>query len=251
MARRSSYAVSGVSGFGSVARELAILINIWGLPEFRASTDGGVLIVENVSGNVFSTTFTVFTDASDSVGDPRPEDVEAATAVIDTRVEGINYYNVDVLNIELGSGADVFNVQGTTAVTNLHLNDGDDQIFVSSESDFGAEVLADPASPNYLNGHLHQVNGALNIDAGAGEHKLMISGESSTLDNDDIVITDQISDPDALAGAEIQISGLGGGDDTIGWFDQPSGTITYQAGSAVDPQGFEGATDLDHFPGIQ
>ena len=35
--------------------------------------------------------------------------------------DGINYYGVETLNIDLGSGDDVFNVQGTTATTNLSL----------------------------------------------------------------------------------------------------------------------------------
>ena len=37
-------------------------------------------------------------------------------AVVNARPPGIDYYGVDTLNIDLGSGNDVFNVQGTTAV---------------------------------------------------------------------------------------------------------------------------------------
>ena len=50
------------------------------------------------------------------------------------RIDGINYYGVETLNIKLGSGADRFSVQGTwaTTVTNLHTGAGDDLIYVSS-----------------------------------------------------------------------------------------------------------------------
>ena len=36
------------------------------------------------------------------------------------RTFGVNYYGVDELNIDLGTGDEVFNVQGTTAVTNVY-----------------------------------------------------------------------------------------------------------------------------------
>ncbi|MDE0810591.1 MAG: hypothetical protein OSB69_14905, partial [Alphaproteobacteria bacterium] len=56
------------------------------------------------------------------------------TIDVATRTHGINYYGIESLNIELGSGDDVFNVQGTSAVTNLNTHAGQDQIFVSSNA---------------------------------------------------------------------------------------------------------------------
>jgi hypothetical protein len=50
--------------------------------------------------------------------------------------------------------------------------------------------------PGFLAGHLHNINGALNIDAGTGRAQLLISGEASTQDNSDILITDRVGATD-------------------------------------------------------
>ena len=107
------------------------------------------------------------------------------TATLATRMDGINYYLIDELNIDFGSGDDVLNVQDTTAeVTNIALNDGDDRIFVSSDADLDANTLA-PAGAAYdfdfLSGHLDGILGDLNIDVGAGRHIMMISDEATDL----------------------------------------------------------------------
>ena len=41
----------------TVARTLADLINVLGLPEFHATSEGDVLHIENIAGNVFTTAF--------------------------------------------------------------------------------------------------------------------------------------------------------------------------------------------------
>ncbi len=107
------------------------------------------------------------------------------TATLVTRMDGINYYFIDELNIDFGSGADVLNVQSTTAeVTNIALNDGDDRIFVSSDADLDANTLA-PAGTAYafdfLTGNVDGILGDLNIDAGVGRHVMMISDEATAL----------------------------------------------------------------------
>ncbi|MEK7246905.1 MAG: FlgD immunoglobulin-like domain containing protein, partial [Chloroflexota bacterium] len=60
----------------------------------------------------------------------------AGTASIDaaTRHNGINYYGVETLNVSLGSGSDIFNVQGTSSVTNLNTAAGNDRVIVSSNA---------------------------------------------------------------------------------------------------------------------
>ncbi|MCX7200338.1 MAG: hypothetical protein NTW37_20745, partial [Proteobacteria bacterium] len=63
---------------------------------------------------------------------------DAATIDVATRTSGINYYGVGTLNITLGSGDDIFNVQGTSAVTNLNTKGGADRIYVSSTADVNA-----------------------------------------------------------------------------------------------------------------
>jgi hypothetical protein len=65
-----------------------------------------------------------------------PVDIDTSLLVgklaVATRINGINYYGAETMNIDLGSGDDVFNVQGTTAKTNLNLHQGDERIYVSS-----------------------------------------------------------------------------------------------------------------------
>jgi Ca2+-binding RTX toxin-like protein len=206
----------------TVAAALAAKINTLGPVEFDAISEAGVLRVANNTGAVFTSSLAMKPAlAVDSV--TLPGDVEAGTAVVSTRNDGINYYGIETLNIELGSGDDVFNVQGTTAVTNIDLNGGDDRIYVSSTADIGLD-----ATTGFLPGHLHNINGALDIDAGTGSNLLMISGESSTFDNNDIVISDipLVTEP---AGTEIAIRGLTGGSNAFGWVDLTQGTITFQA----------------------
>ena len=153
----------------------------------------------------------------------RPDAVEARTAVVKTRIEGINYYFIDVLNIALGSGNDVFNIQGTSTETNLYLGAGDERVYISSEAN---ETLT--SDTDFLRGHLHNINGTLYIDAGTGSHQLMVSGEASMLDNDDIEISD-IADSGENSDGEIFIRGLTGGDNAFGWVDLPQATIIFRA----------------------
>ncbi len=47
----------------------------------------------------------------------------------------MTYVNIEELNVEFGSGSDFVNVRGTSAITNLNLNDGNDAGFVSVDAD--------------------------------------------------------------------------------------------------------------------
>jgi Ca2+-binding RTX toxin-like protein len=122
---------------------------------------------------------------------------------------GIQYLGVEVLDVDLGSGHDVVNVQGTTAVSNLRLGAGDERIFVAS----GAEAdLATAAAVDLLPGHLDDLLGALNIDAGTGRHALAISDEAATTGDGAVRITDVFpgaAGPGLAADAEIWVTGLG------------------------------------------
>ncbi|MEW6161424.1 MAG: calcium-binding protein, partial [Verrucomicrobiota bacterium] len=126
------------------------------------------------------------------------------SVTVATRLHGINYYTVETMNIDLGSGNDVFNVQGTTARTNLSLHDGDERIYVSSTADFDQS-----SSTDFLTGHLHQITGMLNLSAGSGRHLLMISDEASTIGDNTLVISDSKTglDPN-LPDSDIYITGF-------------------------------------------
>jgi len=157
---------------------------------------------------------------------------------IATRMDGINYYGIEELNIDLGANNDILNVQGTTAgssgfsdgggvaVTNINLHDGNEQIFVSSNADLDFD-----SAPgfDFLTGNLDDVNGALNLDVGAGRHRLLVSDEGTTVGDGDVLITDIM--PSSLNGlsadAEIWIAGL------AGRLDLPDGGISYRADAAT------------------
>ncbi|CAN0499020.1 unnamed protein product, partial [Phaeothamnion confervicola] len=50
----------------------------------------------------------------------RTANVEAGTAIVARRVDGINYYEFETLNATLGAGDSIVNVQGTSAATNIN-----------------------------------------------------------------------------------------------------------------------------------
>lgn len=179
------------------------------------------------------------------------------TAAIATRMDGINYYGFEDIDIALGTKNDVLSIQGTTAGskgfyddkginkgiarTDIALGTGDEQVFTSSNADldFGSAT----ATFDFLTGNLDDVNGALNLDFGDGRHRLMISDEGTSVgDNDDkiddkdntsddtaIVITEALSEGGAKdrqldTKAEIWITGLAGRPD-LGF---PEGGISYK-----------------------
>ena len=107
----------------------------------------------------------------------------------------------DILNISLGSGDDVFNVQSTSVVTNIILNDGDERIYVSNLATLDLFTETD-----FLMGTLDGIEGILNIDTGSGRHLLMISDKDSTEGDSDVLITDQ--QVTGLPSTDISITGL-------------------------------------------
>jgi len=129
-------------------------------------------------------------------------------ATVTTRMDGIDYYGVEQVNIETGSGSDIFNVQGTspgsndfsgTAITNVNTNAatgaaGNDRVYVSSNADLdqassrGQSGTATWTPLDFLTGNLDDVRGALNIDLGAGRHRLFMSDEGSSV-GDSVTIT--------------------------------------------------------------
>jgi len=112
------------------------------------------------------------------------------TVTVTTRIDGINYYGFETVNISTGSGSEVFNVQGTTpgsngyaqaggiAVTNVVLNAGDDRVFVSSNADLDQPTWS---AVDFLTGNMDDVRGSLNVDLGTGRHRLFMSDEASNV----------------------------------------------------------------------
>ncbi|MEM7311790.1 MAG: hypothetical protein AAF497_01435 [Planctomycetota bacterium] len=143
--------------------------------------------------------------------DDRGNPLDLVIGIDGSQVTGLTdqpvlYFEIAVLNILSGSGHDVLNVRGTTAAaTNVLLADGDEQIFVSSNAN---ATLANARSIDFQTGHLDLLTGIdLNINAGNGRHRLMISDEAATVGDGAVTISD--SSAAAMAsGMEIIISGL-------------------------------------------
>ena len=116
-----------------------------------------------------------------------------------SRGDGIDYANVESLDISLGSGNDRFNVRGTLPVTSLSTGAGDDVVYVSDAADLGslpaaassetgdlaalqAQILYGTVTVDDLafHGSLALIAGALSIDAGTGSNTLGISDRADT-----------------------------------------------------------------------
>ncbi len=134
------------------------------------------------------------------------------------RVDGVTYAGMgeghERLDVNLGSAADVVNVRGTVPVTNLSTGAGDDRVYVSSDAAVGLDD-----TPEFLTGHLDDVDGTLNLDAGAGRHTLLISDEASRTGDGNVVVTRSLARAqqavatalDVAAAAQIFVTGLATG----------------------------------------
>ena len=170
--------------------------------------------------------------------------VDPNDVVLRTRVDGIDYSGLTQLDIDLGSGNDIFNVQGTygDTITNVNAHDGNDSFQVSSAA---ADQLVDQDTAP---GHLDKIEGDLNLDAGAGTNSLFVSDNQAVVGDPAVWITDnRIS---GLAPADITYTSPGGNFDAglsiwagtgadnieIVSVDTNSQTITtlYTAGGADD-----------------
>jgi len=112
-------------------------------------------------------------------------DINTDKATLKTRVKGINYYGVDTLEINLGSGDDNVNVRSTAAETETSINagQGNDGIYITSDAD------ANLTNSETAHGDLHGIGGKLNLEAGGGVNQLYISDFDSTSGDDAIVLT--------------------------------------------------------------
>ena len=124
------------------------------------------------------------------------------------RTSGVNYYRLETLNLLLGTGNDVMNVQGTLPVTNIAFGNGNDRAYVSSQANVGVTD-----KPQFLAGTLDLIQGTLNLAFGAGRNTLLISDEGTAIGDPSVLITDQAAAAQAVdsslsASGEIFITGL-------------------------------------------
>ena len=109
----------------------------------------------------------------------------------------VQYLRIENLNIGLGSGDDVLNIQGTpvASIANLSTGAGDDVINISSDSPINS-------------GDLDNINGTVNLDAGAGSNILNVSDAGSAVADTNVTITD--SSISGLAPADINYTATSG-----------------------------------------
>ncbi|WP_207493738.1 calcium-binding protein [Yoonia litorea] len=173
----------------TIAAKLAAQINAAQGPMISATADAeGNLTITSRSGERISVA------ASTNLVNVSSSDL----AVINSAQDGIAYQGVSILNIYAGAGDDVLNVTGTSANTLIELGDGNERIFVGSTAAYG---LGD--APLFLEGHLNDINGVLDIVAGAGRHVLMISDEAAiagdgTADAPVVITDDRAAALDAI-----------------------------------------------------
>ena len=109
-----------------------------------------------------------------------------ASVELTTREAGLSYFNLEQLDLILGSGDNILNIQGTSATTNVNLGGGNDEIYVSSLSDLNFTKR----EPTFI-GNLDGILGTLNIDGGTGDQRLFIS-DASSVASDFVTITNRI-----------------------------------------------------------
>jgi len=152
----------------------------------------------------------------------------------------VAYYEVELMELHLGEGNDIVNVQGTSAVTDIKSYDGDDSFYVSSFANVG--VSEDEIE---FIGDLDRIRGALNIDGGQGSQRFVISDAGSMVGDDNVSVLgrlpsrgfDQTLSKGAFTDAEMFILGLAPApvtliaDEILGDFDRG---LRIEAGSGND-----------------
>lgn len=157
-----------------------------------------------------------------------------ATAAFSTaRQHGVEFAGLETMDVSLGSGDDVLNVQGTSAQTNVSLGAGDDSVFVSSLAN---EPLG--AHPQFLAGELDGILGTLNLDFGTGDaNSLLISDEASVAGDANVLMSDSVAEASARDAAVTAGEGFLGGAPEISLVGLATGSITWRAAAdgRLDP----------------
>ncbi len=199
----------------------------------------------NIDGNVQNILEFIDIDGgagSDSLYLDITGDVDGVTGTVtENSITGFNmgadgwvqYIRIENLNLGLGSGDDVLNIQGTPAgnITNLNTGAGDDVINISSDSPTNS-------------GDLDDINGTINLDAGAGSNTLNVGDAGSAAADTNVTIAD--SSISGLAPADINYTATSGsfegginiifgtGNDIITVESVRSETLTILNGNAGD-----------------
>ncbi len=118
-----------------------------------------------------------------SLTDFKPEIFVNQTNDILFRSSDVAYADVELLDITMGSPESsdskvVVNVRGTSAITSITTQDGDDDVFISSDAN---EDVTTSSTVDFLHGWLDYIERDLTINVTKGRHRLLISDESSNV----------------------------------------------------------------------
>jgi len=97
----------------------------------------------------------------------------------------INYYNAEFLNIDLSDFKDYINVQGTSAVTTIRANNGNDVAYISNNATVDKLSTEIPV----LTGYLDYIEKNVNIHFGQGRHKFYVSDTDTLTPNLNVELT--------------------------------------------------------------
>ncbi|HOG08368.1 MAG TPA: hypothetical protein PK983_09750, partial [Syntrophales bacterium] len=164
--------------------------------------------VRKVDNVLFITFQGAYGDLEIGYGDVDTSGLTDVDVVLDTRLTGINYYSLEALDIDLGSGNDRFDVEDTASGTPtiVTTGSGNDTINVYNKDRSLDGILAE-----------------LTIDAMGGRNTLNVDGSGDTVADTGVLITHAAIT--GLAPADINYASTGG---------NFSGGITIWSGTAGD-----------------
>ncbi|MBE9030746.1 DUF4347 domain-containing protein [filamentous cyanobacterium LEGE 11480] len=111
--------------------------------------------------------------------------------------DGIQYSELETVNLDLGTGNDTFTIESTHAnVTNLNANDGQDTINVQTIS--GTTTVKADAGDDIINVHntsntVNQISAQLNVEGGTGNDQMLVDDSGDTTNNTGKSTTDTVT----------------------------------------------------------
>ena len=140
---------------------------------------------------------------------------------------GITHSTIELLDVSMGAGADVADLQGSSTNTVVHGGPGNDRFYVSD-----AATVTPSTSITYLGGTLDKIAGPVTLDGGAGTHTLMVSDDDATAGDGSIAVPAVID--------ETSIKGLSTGSITYGASGTFAGGITVWTSQGADVINLDG-----------
>jgi hypothetical protein len=136
---------------------------------------------------------------------------------------GINYYTLETLNINLGSGADSFTSLDTGAVTNLNTGAGNDTVRIGPNLDSNGNPVTE-SNPRLSANLIYGTSYAMSVNTGAGNDaitvnrnvgNLTLSGEDGNDSFELNTASDRTSSPGFYANGNVTLDAGNGTDEIV------------------------------------